>query len=468
MALKAIKDIINNKGFVINSKDRAIFESGDLRSFFGISSSDAIEFIVYDSSDNQLPQGNSGELVRYIQLTNENISDYILIPEGTVLQKYSLPTEYFIDVERLLKEAGYIDGVYKTQITLVNKRIGSEMESDKLYINEISPSRTEVRLFPILKSSSDAVKANLKERFGIFINDGTFRDDVVSLALQYIEKIDPTKISIIITSTYGEAWLTNFIKEYKVQDINVFITRIYNTFIQSCIYEFTNKVSDIRSGLYGKPKGIQPSLSLNISEVKAIINRILVESINKYTIIPETRNTQRNIENVESFDNIEQILVRKESDLVIDTQAPEREITEIRKDISDTRIVFEEKVQEQIPDTSDDIVIDLPDDIINDIIIEDDLVDSTEVAPDQYVPPDVDRVDIPDRIIIDGEEFQITPLPKDIVGGSPVSGENAPGNPQLGESTQRGGVLGGQNFTNPQDAIQNEYQFRDRKNKNER
>lgn len=350
MALKAIKDIINNKGFVINSKDRAIFETGDLRSFFGLSSTDAIEFIVYDSSDNQLPQGSGGELVRYIPLTNENISDYILIPEGTVLQKYSLPTEYFIDVERLLKEAGYIDGVYKTQITLVNKRIGSEMESDKLYINEISPSRTEVRLFPVLKSSSDAVKANLKERFGIFINDKTFRDDIISLALPYIEKIDPTKIGTIITTTYGEAWLTNFIKEYKIQDLNVYITRIYNTFIQSCIYEFTNKVSDIKSLSYGTPKGIQPSLSLSVSEVKNIINRILVESINKYTIVPETRDTERNIENIESVDDIEQILIRQESDLVIDTQAPEREITEIKKqDINDKRITFEEKLQEQIP-----------------------------------------------------------------------------------------------------------------------
>ena len=112
MALKTIKQIINSKGYVINPKDRAIFETGDLRSFFGLSNTDAIEFIVYDVNDNQLPQGADGSLVRYVPLTSETISDYILIPEGTIIQKYTLPTEYFIDAERLLGEAGYGNGIF--------------------------------------------------------------------------------------------------------------------------------------------------------------------------------------------------------------------------------------------------------------------------------------------------------------------------------------------------------------------
>ena len=260
MAIKTIKEIINSRGYVINPKDRAIFETGDLRSFFGLSSTDAIEFIVYDANDNQLPQGSDGSLVRYIPLTSENISDYILMPEGTVIQKYNLPKEYFIDVERLLSEAGYGNGIFKTQITLINKRVGSEMKDDKLYINEISPSRTEVRLFPVMRSNSDAVKKNLTERFNIFINDGTFKEDVIGRAIQYIEQIKPTEISSYIISKYGEAWFTNFKSEYKVTDFDLLITQAYNTFVQSCIYEFTDRVSDITSSKYGKKTGIQQPL----------------------------------------------------------------------------------------------------------------------------------------------------------------------------------------------------------------
>jgi hypothetical protein len=127
MAIKNIKEIIKNKGYFVEQNDRKIFEEGDLQSFFGFGDKDAIEFIVYDVNDNQLPQAD-GNLVRYIPMTSQNINDYILIPEGTVFQQYNLPKEYFIDAERLLREAGYNNGIFKTQFTLLNKRVGIEKE----------------------------------------------------------------------------------------------------------------------------------------------------------------------------------------------------------------------------------------------------------------------------------------------------------------------------------------------------
>jgi hypothetical protein len=350
MAIKTIKEIINSRGYVINPKDRAIFETGDLRSFFGLSSTDAIEFIVYDANDNQLPQGNDGSLVRYIPLTSENISDYILMPEGTVIQKHTLPTEYFIDAERLLGEAGYGNGIFKTQITLVNKRVGSEMKDDKLYINEISPSRTEVRLFPVMRSSSEAVKKNLRERFNIFINNGTFREDVIARAIEYVEQIKPTEISSFIISKYGEAWFVNFKSEYKVTDFDSLMTRIYNTFVQSCIYELTDKVSDINDSKYGKLKGIQQPLSLTPSDIKNRINILLVESLNKYIPISDVRTTTSEVQTLESRDEIIRIIKKKESDLVIDVTPTVREVIEVKKKpVLDKEVVFEKKVKKQLP-----------------------------------------------------------------------------------------------------------------------
>ncbi|MEY3811539.1 MAG: hypothetical protein RIT11_621, partial [Pseudomonadota bacterium] len=153
MAVKKFKDIIDNKGYRINSKDRKIFEEGNLQSFFGFGDKDAIEFIVYDINDNQLPQKDD-KLIRYITLSTESIRDYFLVAEGTLFEKNQFPSEYFIDVERLLSEAGYDNGIFKTQLTLLNKRVGSEKEYDRLWIQEISPSRTEIRLFPLEKSSN--------------------------------------------------------------------------------------------------------------------------------------------------------------------------------------------------------------------------------------------------------------------------------------------------------------------------
>jgi len=91
MAIRTFKEIIDNKGYRISTKDREIFEKGTLQSFFGFSDSDMIEFIVYDANDNQLPQGEDGKVVRYIPLNSENIKDYFLIADGTEFQAFNFP-----------------------------------------------------------------------------------------------------------------------------------------------------------------------------------------------------------------------------------------------------------------------------------------------------------------------------------------------------------------------------------------
>jgi hypothetical protein len=122
MALRNFKDIIDNKAYFVNSKDRKIFEEGDYASFFGFGDGDLIEFVVYDVNDTQLEQA-SGGLVRYIQLNNQNIKDYILLPDGTNFQALNFPKEYFVDIERLLNEAGFDNGIFKTQITLITEEL---------------------------------------------------------------------------------------------------------------------------------------------------------------------------------------------------------------------------------------------------------------------------------------------------------------------------------------------------------
>ena len=204
MALQNFKDIINNKAYRIQSKDRDIFEKGNLQSFFGFSNKDAIEFIVYDANDNQLPQKDWG-LVRYIPMTSENIGDYFLIADGTILQAYNFPSEYFIDVERLLNEAGYANGIFKTQINLLNNRVGSSEKFDKLWISEISPSRTEVRLFPLKRKETEGT--DLFERFNIFLKDDEFREDTINSALSVIEKVSPQQIASTLSNKYGKNWV---------------------------------------------------------------------------------------------------------------------------------------------------------------------------------------------------------------------------------------------------------------------
>ncbi len=317
MAIKAFKDIIDNKGYRINSNDRKIFEEGKLESFFGFGEKDAIEFIVYDLNDNQLPQIND-ELVRYIPLTTQNIREYFLIAEGTLFQKYQFPTEYFIDAERLLREAGYDNGTFKTQITLINKRVGSDNVYDKLWISEISPSRTEARLYPLKKGLE--TNKELQERFNLFIQNGEFRDDTINLAINFIEKITPTVIDSFLKTKYQEKWFNKMVGEFKIKDFDTFTTKIYEKFIEACVYELTNRDSNPTSNTYGKPKATKPSVKLSVDDIKNLCKKVLINCINFYLGSPDVKKQASFDTKVDSSEDVVgRILQRLESDITIDT-----------------------------------------------------------------------------------------------------------------------------------------------------
>jgi hypothetical protein len=328
MAIQNIKEIINNRGYVINPDDRKIFQDGDLQSFFGFSKNDAIEFVIYDINNNQLPQAD-GNLVKYIPLTTDNINDYFLVPNGSIFQKYQLPKEYFIDIERLLGEAGYTNGIFRTQITLINKRAGSEKQYDKLWIQEISPSRTEVRLFP-LKEGVD-LSPELKTRFDAFINDREFREDTIAYLFEFIENIKPIEISTFLKSKYSTFWLDNLVNEFKIASFELFVTTIYEKFVQSCLYEFTNRVSDLTNLNYGKPKSTKPPITLSKELVVSICNKILVETINYYLPRQDNRNQTNTIADFSpSVDEVDEILQSKTSDTVYNAKDVEIKFAEIK------------------------------------------------------------------------------------------------------------------------------------------
>ncbi len=362
MAIKTFKDIIDNQGYRINAQDRKIFEDSDIQSFFGISSNDLIEFVLYDINDNQLPQKNFG-LVRYIPLTSENIKDYFLIAEGTIFQKYKFPSEYFVDVNRLIKEAGYDAGIFKTQITLLNKRLGSEKEFDKVWIQEISPSRTEIRVLTHKKGLE--LYPEIAQKYNAFVNDLDFRDDTIRYTFEIIEKINPSVIDDYLKSKYSDRWVIKFVEEYKLKNLDLFSTQIYNKFIEASINEFTGRISDVNDLNFGKPKPYKESITLSRNDIRKILETIVVNVINKYLPIPNVNYGSKTIDKVESIDEVQKITKSKTQDLVVDIAIPETKIAvvktaEIPKEEIIKEAVIKEKTKQLI-----NLGLDIkPDDII--------------------------------------------------------------------------------------------------------
>ena len=370
MAIKTFKEILDNKGYRVNSNDRKIFENGDIQSFFGLGQNDCIEFIIYDINDNQLPQ-KDGNLVRYIALTTDNIKDYFLIAEGTEFQKYKLPNEYFIDVERLLREAGYNNGNFKTQITLINKRVGSDINNDKLWISEISPSRTEVRLFPIRDANN--INKELEDRFSLFMMGGEFRDDTINSSFNFVEAITPNTINSFMKRKYSEKWLNKMIGEFKIKNFDTFITTIYNKFLEASTYEFTNRISDLKNINYGKPSNKKTKIELSKTEIIEICKKILVSTIEYYLSKQDIKTATTFDSGInESMDTVGNVLQSLESDTIVDTASPVVKAGESKKlTQTDIELELEKEIKKELP-------------------IEEDPIDIKIITPDgepDYIPP---------------------------------------------------------------------------------
>lgn len=359
MAIRTFKEIIDNKGYRISSKDREIFEEGSLRSFFGMSENDYIEFIAYDANDNQVPlqitDAGDTALVKYIPVTSETIKNYFMINEGTEIQQGEFPSEYFIDIERLLRESGYDNGIFKTQITLINRRLGTfdNRKQSKMWIKEISPSRTEIRLLPQRNKVSQ--ETDILQRFQIFKNDGEFRDDNIYYVNSFVSSIDPQLVEIFIIDNYSTKWLDKLQNEFNVT-IQTFATRVYSKFQEAIRYEFTNRVSSINDNRYGERKDSEPTVELSVDTIKEICLRRLVEIINYYLPNRITEETESDIDLEESIDEVGEVLQRRESDVTIEPSVPNL-TTSVEKIDTIEQIEFDSKLDDeraQIPQSDDD------------------------------------------------------------------------------------------------------------------
>ena len=51
-----------------------------------------------------------------------NVNDYFLISKNPNTKKKNDTTEFIVDIEKLIVETGYSNGIFRTQVTLLNRR----------------------------------------------------------------------------------------------------------------------------------------------------------------------------------------------------------------------------------------------------------------------------------------------------------------------------------------------------------
>ena len=248
---------------LVSSKDLTIFKTGAKNiTDFGMSKNDVIEFRVYDISNNLLQQ-TGGISVRYIH--KDDLPKYLLSTTDPTTQELI----YNIDVEKLIREAGYGNGQFKVSFNFLKNYLGNEDKKQRVWIHEISPSRTEIRVMPLLGNDNN-LNQHITTRYNAFLDKSPELVDALTMIESTLDSFQNSISDIIdsyLISTHGQVWLDKVIADYQFNNLT------YTSFKQKIYSDFRNLVYD----------AIQTNLDLNeyysISELYTLIDSKLAESI---------------------------------------------------------------------------------------------------------------------------------------------------------------------------------------------
>lgn len=305
MSLQKYKKIEDNRGYFIEDRDSEIFERSFQQSLYGDGENDIIKFTLYDVNENLLPQNEYGH-TRYIH--SSDFSEYFKKVKGTENQINNQPFEYEINVDKLIEEAGYKNGIFNVEIVLVNDRVGSNHKSNRLWIHEISPSRTEIRVLPL--KVNDTTSQDIVDRsYKAFIDNEMFMDDVREVLPLFLDSINITNFEELLLNAYG----TKFIRQLKNQyfkdgGFNLTMLRIIEDFKAAVQFTVDNKNSIVGDINFGKSLDRKFPISLNLPN---IVESKLRESIEYHLPIISDREVVNQEYRRSKFDIVDQNLIRR-------------------------------------------------------------------------------------------------------------------------------------------------------------
>jgi len=286
MALNDFKNIENinlnldTTAQLLNSKDLNIFKTSISNvTDFGMSKNDVIEFRVYDITNNLLEQ-TGGKTVNYIH--KDNLPKYLKSSIDSKTQEKI----FEIDVEKLVKEAGYGNGEFKVVFNFLKNYVGNENQKQKVWIHEVSPSRTEIRIQPLI-TNDEAQNRQINRRYTSFMDGAAeLRENVINIKNQ-IDKVE-LQISDLIDKYFiekhGQKWLDVVKADYKFltdSQYKSFKQKIFTDFKTSIFAQLDGKEFKLGNPNFNKQVTTPLDLDeyLTPIEINALVNSRLLEAI---------------------------------------------------------------------------------------------------------------------------------------------------------------------------------------------
>lgn len=162
-----LTDRINERARRVRLKDRKLYERGSFPIEFFTMERDVVEFAAYDLGD---------DLVGWMEIQDGEPIQIPVVTDGETQQNTNIP-QIVLDTVDHLKSVGVDKGSLYISYQFLKNRVGSSSIGHRVFIQEISPSRTEVRILPAL-TEDDAVDFFLVRDFEHFKHNDIFIDDV--------------------------------------------------------------------------------------------------------------------------------------------------------------------------------------------------------------------------------------------------------------------------------------------------
>jgi hypothetical protein len=311
----------------LTATELKLIDKGFIATPFLIGNNDVLEFVLYDSTSNVLEQKDYGN-VRYIN-ANE-ISNYIIRSENVLDTIYD-GGGFLIDVKKLVKEAGYNTGVFRVQFNFVNNRIGSKIEMDRLWVHEISPSRTELRLLPYNNFNTNIayeadIERDLNQAYESFVVGRFSGDEVYSEINEIINRLDVQRLQDTFAKIKSKDYIDRMQYEFGITNYDQFFSKVLESMAQSVRHALLHKNSTIGSSDFGKPLGDEVDFTYyNKNDIVNLLNKKFRDACEFH--LP-TRTLANEVlidaQTQESIDKLATLIQKLESDKVTENVSTER------------------------------------------------------------------------------------------------------------------------------------------------
>jgi hypothetical protein len=242
---------------------------------FGDCKYDVMEVSVYDVNSNLLPN-KSGNNVAYIKTGDIKNYLYNLTNKGG-------QQELAIDAEKLLKELGFTNGILKLNLNFVRTKVGTDDSLTRVWIQEISPSREEIRILP-LKTKDNTINQLTNKEFKNIHNlskDFKYYKKNILTSLDTFEFSSLTTIDDALVNKFGNDFKSTLKKDFGLTDLDAFRDRIFKDFKNSVTYWVNNKYYDVTQSNFGKQSEIrfidcdQYDFNFLLAEIRNILNNCI-------------------------------------------------------------------------------------------------------------------------------------------------------------------------------------------------